>query len=165
MDTCKVCGRRNPIEQANFCFYCGASLREGEQGEAINRAMGAVPMGMYGQSAEAPTAYEQPQPAVMPAGQPAGGFQPKSFGMWRWFLTFSLLLIPVYGWIAFAIAMMISAFGGSATEERKNFARGMLLFLVLAVGFLIVSMIVMMQDPAFRDYYQQMLDEAMKAAQ
>ena len=28
MDVCKVCGHKNPLEEANFCYYCGASLRE-----------------------------------------------------------------------------------------------------------------------------------------
>ena len=28
MDECKVCGHKNPISEANFCFYCGASFRE-----------------------------------------------------------------------------------------------------------------------------------------
>ena len=33
MDECKVCGRKNPVEGANFCYYCGASLRESDRDE------------------------------------------------------------------------------------------------------------------------------------
>ena len=28
MEECKVCGRKNPIEGANFCYYCGAALTD-----------------------------------------------------------------------------------------------------------------------------------------
>ena len=40
MDECKVCGRKNPVEGANFCFYCGASLRDnGEDDNTLTSGM------------------------------------------------------------------------------------------------------------------------------
>lgn len=160
MDTCKICGRKNPVEDANFCYYCGASLREGEEGLAINASLikerqeavpeNPVPQGdASGNASFVPRSDEE---RMLAEGKP--------FSKWKWFGTFLLLLIPVYGWIAFLVILFISAFGTAATGERKEMAKGLLLFVIVFAVFMIIGMVQMFNNPEFMEYYNQLMEEA-----
>lgn len=123
MEECKVCGRANPIADANFCFYCGSSLREGV-------------------TAEQPVEIQPEQETTTRAAQ-------KPMSMWRWFATFMLFFLPVYGWLAMLVILCLNAFGTNSTGERKEMSRGMLLFLLVFVVIMVMTMNVMLNDPAF----------------
>lgn len=196
MDTCKICGRKNPMEDANFCYYCGASLKDGESGDAIN---GAMMLDAIRNSAgflrgevqqvhadtEDVTEWNQGTPGYRNdtmSVQHSEGMVPilhrdnitdeeqemlygKPFSKWKWFGTFLLLLIPVYGWIAFFVIMLISAFGGSATKERKEMAKGMLLFMIIFVILMAVYMVQLFNNPEFMEQYNRMMEELMAGNQ
>ena len=79
MEECKVCGRRNPLADANFCYYCGASLK----GDAVPAAVQPVEREPEPVKAEDPTRVQKP------------------FTVKHWLGLFLCLLVPLYGWIAF----------------------------------------------------------------
>lgn len=165
MDTCKICGRKNPVEDANFCYYCGASLRDGEEGLAINASIIRERLGLE-LGTTATSEEDSAQEAFVPrSDEERMLLEGKPFSKWKWFGTFLLLFIPVYGWIAFLVVMFISAFGTAATSERKEMAKGMLLFLAVFLVFMIITMVQMFNNPEFMEYYNQLMEEAMSSAQ
>ncbi len=162
MDTCKICGRKNPLEDANFCYYCGASFREGDVGDAINyhmpRQLNTAPI-LHGSAAVDPedvTEWNRGSVTRAATDEEQELLHGRAFGKWKWFGTFLLLLFPV-GWIAFFVIMCISAFGSSATAERKEMARGFLMFAVVMGIILVIGMIELANNPEFMDQYMQQL--------
>ncbi len=139
MEECKVCGRTNPVEGANFCYYCGTSFREvgaSDPREELRREF---------QKAEE-------EPVTVPT---------KKMSKWQWMATFLLLFLPVYGWLAFLVVVCLSAFGASSSEERKEMARGLLLFVGISVVFTILAFIYLMKyDPEFTKMFEEMMNQA-----
>ena len=135
MEECKVCGRKNPLEDANFCYYCGASLKEG--------AAPVIEKPLESEAAKAPA--EDLTRAKRP------------FAVKHWLGLFLCLLIPLYGWIAFLVIALISAFGANATDERRAFAKAFLIFIVILVVFSYLAMLYIERNPELLAQYNEML--------
>ncbi|MBO4484618.1 MAG: zinc ribbon domain-containing protein [Lachnospiraceae bacterium] len=140
MDECKVCGRKNPLEDANFCYYCGASLKDGA----------AVSI----EKPEAEKAEETPAADLTREKRP--------FTVKHWLGLFLCLLIPLYGWIAFIVIALISAFGANATDERRSFAKAFLLFIVIAVIVIALEMMYIQNHPELLAEYNKMIESMSK---
>ena len=142
MEVCKNCGRKNPLEEANFCYYCGASLREdGSAPETVRKETVSGEGNAESAAVTDPTVVKRP------------------FTTMQWLGMFLLLLIPLYGWIAFLVIASISAFGANATEERRAFAKGFLLFLVIAVIALWLFYMYVQSNPELLAEYNKMLEQ------
>ncbi len=133
MDRCPNCGRENPIAEANFCYYCGTSFRE-------------TPVEVTSQNAL--HLEESTQQTVTSTG--------KSFSTGRWLLCFVLLLIPVYGWFAFAIIMAISAFSPNSSKEQRAVSRAIFIFCIVFFVVMIASFFYLMQDPTYQEQFRQL---------
>lgn len=140
MEECKVCGRRNPLADANFCYYCGASLK----GDAVPAAVQPVEREPEPVTAEDPTRVQKP------------------FTVKHWLGLFLCLLVPLYGWIAFLVIALISAFGANATEERRSFAKAFLIFLVIATVVTALGMLYIQNNPELLAEYTRMLGSMAK---
>ena len=140
MEECKVCGRRNPLADANFCYYCGASLK----GDAVPAAVQPVEREPEPVTAEDPTRVQKP------------------FTVKHWLGLFRCLLVPLYGWIAFLVIALISAFGANATEERRSFAKAFLIFLVIATVVTALGMLYIQNNPELLAEYNRMLGSMAK---
>ena len=140
MEECKVCGRRNPLADANFCYYCGASLK----GDAVPVAVQPVEREPEPVTAEDPTRVQKP------------------FTVKHWLGLFLCLLVPLYGWIAFLVIALISAFGANATEERRSFAKAFLIFLVIATVVTALGMLYIQNNPELLAEYNRMLGSMAK---
>lgn len=143
MEVCRNCGRKNPLEEANFCYYCGASLRE--EGE-VNPAEAAMASESVAESGNAGAETD-----VTRVKRPLTTTQ--------WLCMMLLLLIPIYGWIAFLVIASVSAFGANATEERRAFAKALLLFLVIAAVALTAFWFYVQNNPELLAEYNKMLGE------
>lgn len=140
MEECKVCGRRNPLADANFCYYCGASLK----GDAVPAAVQPVEREPEPVTAEDPTRVQKP------------------FTVKHWLGLFLCLLVPLYGWIAFLVIALIGAFGANATEERRSFAKAFLIFLVIATVVTALGMLYIQNNPELLAEYNRMLGSMAK---
>ena len=146
MEVCSVCGRKNPIEGANFCYYCGASLREhGVEKEEFKPEA---------ESVQAETAAAAEGTDVTHVKRP--------FTTLHWLGLLLLLLIPPYGWVAFLVIALISAFGANATEERRAFAKAFLIFAVIAI---ILVSIVIYSNPQLMDQYMEQYNRMLSEMQ
>ena len=147
MEVCSVCGRKNPIKDANFCYYCGASLREhGVSEEDVKPEAESV------QSA-APQVSEGTTDVTRVK---------RPFTTLHWLGLLLLLLIPPYGWIAFLVIALISAFGANATDERRAFAKAFLIFAVIAI---VLVSIVIYSNPELMDQYMEQYNKMLSEMQ
>ena len=134
MDKCPICGRSNPLQEANFCYYCGASFREDGKGPVAS-------------GREMPRTDEEKE---LVNGRP--------FGTVRWLLCFALLLIPVYGWLAFVVIMAIGTFSPNATKERKDIQRALFIFSLAAIVLMIIMVIIALRDPEYQAYVKEIMN-------
>lgn len=132
---CVVCGRKNPLKGANYCYYCGASFRE----------MNFVPEDLKKHKESA---------AELKTNDNGTGFS-----MWKWLGLFALLLLPPYGWICFIVLLCVIAFGPKATEERRNFAKAFLIFILAAVVLLYLLMSFVQSNPDLMAQYNEILQK------
>lgn len=105
---CNTCGRSIKNEEANFCEYCGASLR----GQTSN--------GM--QSSPKPPVYE----AVIREEKP--------ISFLNWLGSYLLMYIPYIG----LIMLFIWSFGRNVPESKKNWARANLVIMLIMLVVLII---------------------------
>ena len=138
MEECKVCGRRNPIEEANFCYYCGAALES--RGEAA--AVSAEPEEeAFRRLAAEVNASEQTE-------------KPK-FSKWKCFGILCLTLIPVYGWLFLLGWLIFTVSNPTVSAERKEVAKGALMFVALLLISVIIFSWYVSKNP---DYFNQLMD-------
>ncbi len=137
---CEVCGRKNPLKGANYCYYCGASFREADfKPEALKKESDSV-------TAEVKK-------------------EENTFSMWKWLALFALLLLPPYGWIIFVVILCINAFGTKATEERRAFSKAFLLFILAAILVLYLFSLYIQSNPDLVAQYNEMLQRYQGAMQ
>ncbi len=138
MDICKVCGRKNPIEEANFCYYCGTSFREGEEPETVAAKVASESDNL---------AEEQPKQTVT--------------SKWKWMLFFGLLLVPPFGWIAFLVITLANAFGQRADARTREMAKGALLFLIVFLALSVAAELYLQAHPELLAEYEKMYQDLM----
>ena len=147
MDECKVCGRKNPLPEANFCYYCGASFRGSEAaGEAVK-----LPEETENSSVKEAAVTETDVTQVK-----------RPFTTFRWLGLLLLLLIPPYGWIAFLVIALISAFGANATDERRAFAKAFLIFSAIVI---VLACILIYSNPELMDQYMEQYNKTLQEMQ
>lgn len=115
---CKICGRNIENEDANFCEYCGTSLRESYSGGP--------------QLAEVSFSENEKQTAK----QENKGKKDVSFGMWLGMMV--LPFIPLIGFPVFVVLLFVWAFGAESSQTMKNWARATLIvgvILLIVMGF------------------------------
>ena len=139
MEECKVCGRRNPIEGANFCYYCGAALESrGETAAAVTAEPEAEAFRRLAAEVNASEQTEKPK-----------------FSKWKCFGILCLTLVPVYGWLFLLGWLIFTVSNPTVSEERKEVAKGALLF----VGLLLVAVLIfswyVSKNP---DYFDQLME-------
>ena len=143
MAECRICGRKSPIENANFCYYCGASLRE--QGESAVGYM-TMPETSEMRYSEAPRAEQTD-------GQPADEV---AISKWKWFGLLCLLLIPPYGWLILVIWSIVTAANPNNVPQKREMAKGILLFIVFTVVVAILIVFYLETHPDFLAQYEEM---------
>ena len=88
----------------------------------------------------------------------------RPFSTLHWLGLLLLLLIPPYGWVAFLVIALISAFGANATDERRAFAKAFLIFTIVAI--VLVSIVIYSNPELMNQYmeqYNKMLSEMQSA--
>ena len=144
---CKTCGRTIANEEANFCEYCGASFRAG-----VDNVYPEFKNNTTNVYQNTPSHYDQDGSAHMQGdasrkgnpyqpdnGQSVAGTQdntiekPMTFG--NWLMVMLLPFIPMVGTIAYLALLFMWAFGAKTPATRKNWARAMLVMLVVAFFF------------------------------
>lgn len=101
-----------------------------------------------------PAGYSQPNPnaAQYPQGAPIvynnfGAPSAKHMTTGQWMLTTLILglvnCIPVIGFIAYIVILLVWAFGDSPYLDRKNWARSTLIWMLIAIGIGILAVIVL----------------------
>lgn len=145
---CPNCGREN-TEETNFCYYCGYSFREQRVPEPTEPAAGQAGFtrGYTNFTGEVPSGFGQVPdvPPYRPEVQTAQGNTAaavKAMPVWQWFLYFLLLCVP-YVWPVWLLITGIWAFSEKSSPERRNFSRGILIFLIAAVVFSIITAIIL----------------------
>ena len=143
MAECRICGRKSPIENANFCYYCGASLRE--QGEST--------VGYMTMPETSEMRYSEALRAEQTAGQPADEV---AISKWKWFGLLCLLLIPPYGWLILVIWSIVTAANPNNVPQKREMAKGILLFIVFTVVVAILIVVYLETHPDFLAQYEEM---------
>ena len=153
---CNVCGRQTMNEAANFCDYCGSSLREQNtssndspqfgQGSSFPQNEPASEI-IHNQNDWIPQAAEREQPE-----------KPVSF--LDWLGTYGIRFIPVVGWLIFLIMLFIWAFSKDTPQSKKNWARVKLIYTGIALVVIIIFLVIFLNFyiPVYMDIYQQMMD-------
>ncbi len=151
MPFCTECGTNLP-DGLRFCTVCGKAVEAAPAPQAAAvpppqavaaspQPVVAAPQVMAAAPAAprpaAPPAQAAPPPAVLPpseryaaarAAPPKGG-KYGVMGVGAYFGCMLLFCIPVIGWVA----CVVMAFSG-ANQNRKNFARAMLIFIVIGIA-------------------------------
>ncbi|WP_343209792.1 zinc ribbon domain-containing protein [Anaerolentibacter hominis] len=140
---CPVCGRNAEHEEARFCEYCGAALRaDGPMGYNYNADQGNP----YGSPANMPPVNQRVNPAtVLPQEAPV------SFGSWLG--TMLLPFIPIVGSMIYLVMLLVWAFGGSANETKRNWARASLVVSLISTVLLIFAVVALLQYATVAGYY------------
>ena len=147
---CPSCGRELN-DDVNFCYYCGQSFRGGSVPEIRSRNYQSVAPTNTGSSMRG---YVEPDSSsietdnavrydMQRARQMKETEDGKAMKPIHYVLYFSCLLIPLL-WIVWLIITCVWAFGSKGTTERRNFARGMLLtmLLFLVIAFTYIAILV-----------------------
>lgn len=144
---CKTCGRTIANEEANFCEYCGASFRVGVDNiypEFKNNATNVYQNthSNYGQDGSAHmqgnasfrgSHYQSDNSQSVADTQDNTIEKPMTFV--NWLMVMLLPFIPMVGMIAYLALLFMWAFGAKTPATRKNWARAMLVMLVVAFFF------------------------------
>lgn len=133
---CPSCGREN-LEENNFCFYCGHSFR----------ISGTSEMSYARGDGREENRQNTPENAYAAQGSLSGNASGtagngKIMPVWQWCLYFLALIFP-YTMIVWFVITVMWAFGSKGTPERRNMARGILMFLVISVVFTVIASIIL----------------------
>ena len=155
---CPSCGRECQ-DEANYCYYCGYSFRdekfnEGKENEApIGGATGHMPIPMIdlNQYAQLNTGEktEDGKERVLLVKKKA------PLKTWQWVLYFATLVFPYTSFIWLGVTGYW-AVSPVIPDERKNFARGMMIFLLALFTIAIMFMLVLIQNGGLDSYISEM---------
>lgn len=139
---CNTCGRQITNESANFCEYCGASLRTNKN--VFGGSYQDMTASGSGQTEQTPPYYGG-QNWNNQTGERSETFQKSnwfstnqktngepviSFGKWL-LLMLVLPMIPVIGPIIYLVVLFVTAFGKTQSVTLRNWARAMLVMLLV----------------------------------
>lgn len=124
---CKACGRSIENEEANYCEYCGTSLRSNAtivQNDTIQERNDKS-------SENSKVNAEDNETAI-------------SFG--NWVGTMLLPFIPFVGIFIYLVMMCVWAFGSDTPKSKKNWARASLIVGVIAIIIILFMVTTTMMD-------------------
>lgn len=127
---CSQCGKNNP-DDARFCDGCGNTL----QAAPINQGYAPPPP-----PPPPPPQYQQPQyqqSYQQPGYTPAVDNSPLSVG--QYIGMYLIQLIPVVGFIL----LLVWAFSADTNLNKKNWAKAMLIIMLIGIALTIVISIAM----------------------
>ena len=148
MGECKICGRRNPVEGANFCYYCGASLRDTDEGIVDARDRYSEEEDADEREREANVGRTDAAPAI---------------SRWKILGLMMLLLLPVYGWLFLIGWAVVNVIGSRTPESQKEIAHGILMFFAAAIVLVVLLSVYMNAHPELMEQYNQMYREMMNS--
>lgn len=122
---CNACGRNSMNESANYCDYCGTSLKDSGSYK-INQEEHYIKS--KENQKEAKTEDEKPI----------------SFG--NWIGTMLLPFIPIFGGLAYIVMLFVWAFGNETSKSKKNWARATLIVTIISIVILIFFIASTMMD-------------------
>ncbi|HEX3023101.1 MAG TPA: hypothetical protein VHP81_12000 [Lachnospiraceae bacterium] len=112
---CKICGRKIGNESANFCEYCGNSLKS----DAV---------------------FEYQESNIKSNANESDNREDKPIQFKTFFGIMILPLIPGFGWIVYIVVLFLWGFGNQYSRTQKNFARASLVMglisIILAIALL-----------------------------
>ena len=138
---CNTCGRQVQNEAANFCEYCGASVREKSS---------------YRNNPSAESEYSNPQTVNSTGINTLKSTEKEqTITFFEWIRFYAVLLVP----IANIVMLVIWAFSYDTPVNKKNWARATLIFMVVLFLLLFLLLIqyiaYMMNSPVFWDIMKQ----------
>lgn len=135
---CKVCGREIANENANFCEYCGTSVRDGSimpVSEEPVRVEYAAPQG--NRSLNQADEMRYGGPAGMFAGAKAktdaDAEKEPTIPFGNWLITLLLPLIPMVGPLVYIVMLFVWAFGKAGSKTKRNWSRAQLIMLIVSL--------------------------------
>ena len=177
MSECKVCGRKNPVEGANFCYYCGASLRETDRDEREisenRRAADAEQDRQSGYSkikawitaddGEPDDDYDEYVKSEIRRSEreAAGNGGAPSISRWKILGLMMLLLLPIYGWLFLLGWAIVNVVSSRAADGQKEVAHGILMFFAAAVVLLFLLSAYLEAHPEVLEEYNRMYQQMM----
>lgn len=187
MDECKVCGRKNPVEGANFCYYCGASLRESDRDERDDpedrrvidaeqgrkTGFGKIAAWInaaedepddedeYPEWARRRSLREDPEAGRAESAGSTGYSGEPAISRWKILGLMILLLIPVYGWLFLLGWAIVNVVSSRASDGQKEIAHGILMFIAAAIVLYLLASAYMNAHPEVMAEYKEMLQQQM----
>ncbi|HHT98001.1 MAG TPA: zinc ribbon domain-containing protein [Clostridiales bacterium] len=126
---CKNCGRKSNNDDSNFCDYCGEAFRE------VN-------------------IHIEKEENIKEIAELEKG---KQISMFNWLGSMCLSLIPLVGPLVYIVMLFVWSFGKDTATSKKNWARAMLIFILISIILLMMSFTTIMTDPASQDMINEML--------
>lgn len=117
---CNTCGRPIRNEEANFCEYCGASLRGG-------------------------SGYDFKPSPLPPVSETITINQEKPVSFLNWLGTYLIMFIPFVGSFVFFAMLIYWSVSHKVSESKKNWARANLVFMLIM--FIMLMIIFSMVSP------------------
>lgn len=124
---CNTCGRQTKNEDANFCEYCGSSYRE-----HINMTY-------------------QPQPSVEVPVSSKENIMTFQYWLGIYGLLLGSVFIPYIGIFIPIVLLCVWAFSNRSNQNKKNWARATLIFLVVYIIVSIVMLVFLMSTPMMQE--------------
>ncbi len=155
---CNSCGRDNQNQNANFCEYCGFSLRKGDVHESEPTPTNNYSYQSGTGNASVPTAPAVPAQAIEINGNK------KQVSYLNWLGTYFIMLIPVVGWIVFLVMLIIWSTSSDTPESKKNWARATLTFMIIMIALILIFTLIiisLLRNPVFQDIFQKSFNEEM----
>lgn len=139
---CPNCNSFNP-DGTKFCSVCGVKLAQAEQPvrpaePANNQAVyenAAAPNGQQDNQNGYQTNYQQPVPPAAPVFM--NGEQKKPLGTSQFVLLEFLTSLPIAGFIL----LLVWAFGDDVNENKRNYCRAKLIWLLIGIGITVFVLI------------------------
>lgn len=126
--TCKTCGRQIANEEANFCEYCGASLKQTDDPFEPNSQK---------REEQTPILFGEREGTKQSWFKTDGSGKEPIITFGQWLLIMLVLpLIPAVGPLIYLVVLFILAFGKNTPTTLKNWARATLV--MLCIGFVLL---------------------------
>jgi len=122
------------------CSNCGAQLQDGDKFcNSCGSKVESQPQRSQQNNTPPPRVNTQQQQSYAPpTPPPPGNFSngnPPPVGVLKFLLVNILLMIPLIN----IIAIFVLSFKGSVNQNLKNYARALLIFMVLGIGLMVVT--------------------------
>ncbi|MDI9488694.1 MAG: zinc-ribbon domain-containing protein [Bacillota bacterium] len=114
---CNTCGKSIQNEEANFCEYCGASIRSRND---------------FGGS----DYHTKPSPPPV-TKEVIINQNDKPVSFFDWLGTYLILFIPLVGSLIFFVLLIVWSFSRNVSESRKNWARATLVYILIVFIILV----------------------------